>query len=158
MKQCFKCGEIKELAAFYKHKGMSDGHLNKCSSCVKEYSRTHRLDNLDYYRKYDADRFKTDARMKDRHERYRNTEQGKAAIKRNVSLWQSKNPEKRAAHLLLHNALRRGKKEKPAHCSKCGQQTTSKRLHAHHHDYTMPLDVTWLCAMCHTSEHRETDR
>jgi len=158
MKQCFKCGETKELAAFYKNSGMTDGHLNKCSSCVKEYSRQHRLDNLDYYRKYDADRFRSDSRMKDRHERYRKTDAGKAAIKRNVFFWQSKNPEKRAAHLLLYNAVRNGTKEKPTHCSKCGEETTSPRLHAHHHDYARPLDVTWLCAMCHTAEHRLESR
>jgi len=34
MKTCFKCKEEKELTNFHKHKGMKDGHLNKCASCV----------------------------------------------------------------------------------------------------------------------------
>lgn len=36
MKRCFKCGLEKELTQFYKHKEMSDCHLNKCKECTKK--------------------------------------------------------------------------------------------------------------------------
>jgi hypothetical protein len=34
-KICFRCGIKKPLAEFYAHKGMGDGHLNKCKDCTK---------------------------------------------------------------------------------------------------------------------------
>lgn len=39
-----------------------------------------------------------------------------------------------------------------AKCQKCG--TTSKRLHAHHDDYSKPLDVVCLCVSCHRERHK----
>jgi hypothetical protein len=35
-KTCFKCGLIKPLTEYYKHKRMGDGHLNKCKDCTKK--------------------------------------------------------------------------------------------------------------------------
>jgi ribosomal protein S27AE len=36
-------------------------------------------------------------------------------------------------------------------CSRCGAAKT----HAHHEDYSKPLDVVWLCARCHIQRHKE---
>ena len=43
--------------------------------------------------------------------------------------------------------------KKPTTCSKCGR--TNCRIEAHHHDYTKPLDVTWLCVSCHQQLHSD---
>ena len=37
----------------------------------------------------------------------------------------------------------------PAPCAKCG----AKKVQPHHHDYSKPLVVTWLCRPCHLAEH-----
>lgn len=35
-KMCIECGFLKELGDFVTRKGCSDGHINKCKSCMKE--------------------------------------------------------------------------------------------------------------------------
>lgn len=55
-------------------------------------------------------------------------------------------------HEAVRKALRRGDLVKPTKCSRCG---LPKRLHAHHDDYSKPLDVMWLCQICHGLRHRE---
>ena len=57
-------------------------------------------------------------------------------------------PEKRAAHKAVERALVRGEMARGA-CEKCG----NGRTHAHHDDYSRPLDVRWLCSPCHKAEH-----
>lgn len=34
-------------------------------------------------------------------------------------------------------------------CEQCG----TPKAHAHHEDYSKPLDVRWLCALCHSAVH-----
>lgn len=38
-KVCFRCGYKKPLSEYYKHKQMSDGHLNKCKTCTNTDSK-----------------------------------------------------------------------------------------------------------------------
>src|SRR5687768_4412883 len=56
MKTCFKCREKKSLAEFYKHGGMSDGHLNKCKVCAIKDSTRDRVTNREKARELDRTR------------------------------------------------------------------------------------------------------
>lgn len=35
MKRCNRCNQQKPLREFYRHRDMSDGHLNKCMACTR---------------------------------------------------------------------------------------------------------------------------
>jgi hypothetical protein len=136
-KQCFKCLEIKDLNEFYKHKGMLDGHLNKCKNCAKLDIRKYRFEN-DSVREYDR-------------ARYYNDPNRRADIAENSLNWFSKNPEAKKAHETLNNAVRDGKIIKQP-CSICG---SVYRIHGHHDDYSKPLDVKWFCAKHHQRYHHQ---
>lgn len=50
----------------------------------------------------------------------------------------------------IYEAIREGRMYKPNTCEECGAEV---RLHAHHEDYSKPLDVIWLCTNCHKKRH-----
>ena len=123
-----------------------------CKECRKLLVRQNRKNNIDYYRKYDRDRSMNPDRVKAR-EDYANSEGGKASAKKAKKNWQLRNQIKRAANVMVGNAVRDGKLTKPDTCEDCG--STPTRLHGHHDDYAYPLVVRWLCPGCHNKWHKE---
>lgn len=61
-----------------------------------------------------------------------------------------KDSEKIMARRLLNEAVRRGEVKKPDLCSRCRQDV---KLSGHHADYSKPLEVEWLCYLCHAEIH-----
>ena len=151
-KKCFKCGEIKPLSAFYKHKKMADGRVNKCKECNKLDVRNNYRANIDYYKEREKVRAALPHRVEAR-KRYAKTDEGKSSGNRAKKAWGKRNPIKRGAAIVVGNAVRDGKLIKPDSCSKCSNTPSS--LHAHHDDYAFPLAVRWLCPGCHTAWHKE---
>lgn len=147
-KTCKVCGVTSDVVEFY------SGVKNRCKDCHKKKVRENREAKADYYREYDANRFKHDPKVKERHKKYQATDAGKSAMRRAREKWLNEKPEARAAHIILGNAVRDGRVIKPATCTKCGCMPKRRNLHAHHHDYTKPVDVNWLCSQCHSDHHR----
>ncbi len=129
-KVCFKCGLLKELTDFYKHPQMADGHLNKCKECNRKDVIENRLKKVDYYREYDKNR---------------GSRQGYEYCKE----YRTKYPNKYKAHSLVNYAIKAGRL-KNEECRECGRVEDT---HAHHDDYSKPLNVRWLCPPCHKSWH-----
>lgn len=57
------------------------------------------------------------------------------------------------AHNMVARALFYGDLVRPDRCTKCGVE--HPKLHAHHEDYSKPLEVIWLCPSCHRIEHSD---
>ena len=138
-KACFKCGKVKPLDDFYRHPRMSDGHLNKCKECTKKDVRAHRRAN-DSVREYDR------ARAKLPHRR--------ANSRRMANRWRLENPLGHKAQTTLRKAVKSGEITKEP-CFFC---ETTENVHARHHDYSKPLEVTWLCAKCHHRFHAMSEK
>lgn len=90
----------------------------------------------------------------------RTTKQGKHPNSRNMKTGKESNlylgieqtTIVKRARWTVTNALRDGRIQKAASCQSCG---STKRLEAHHDDYTKPLHVRWLCRKCHFAWHQE---
>lgn len=89
------------------------------------------------------------ARQQDEKKRKKYIEERKKYSKKYARQYK-RNPIAYAARYILNNAVRLGKIQKPLNCSRCAMII---KLHAHHHDYTKPLEVVWLCTKCHGKEH-----
>jgi len=132
MKECFKCGESKQLSEFYKHPQMKDGHVNKCKECNKRDVTDNRNLNVDYYREYDRNR-------------------GSRETQEYANKYKESYPNKYKAQTLVNNSIAGGKLFREP-CEVCN---TTVRVHAHHDDYLKPLNVRWLCPVHHFEWHTE---
>lgn len=146
MPVCKQCNTEKDESEYYA------SNKGKCKECIKHNVRKNRAEKIEYYREYDKKRANNPDRVKAREE-YAKTQQGILSSARAKKKYIETNPIKRAAHVLVGNAIRDGRLVKQL-CESCG---TDKNIHAHHPDYAYPLSVMWLCASCHADWHKENE-
>ena len=63
---------------------------------------------------------------------------------------------KKEAYRQMKRALASGEIMKPDACEVCGD--SDRVLHGHHEDYTKPLQLIWVCRVCHSQIHKDGDR
>ncbi len=146
-KTCFRCHRKLPLTEFYRHKGMLDGHLNKCKECARRDAHEHRAKNVERFRQSDRARANAPSRVAARKRWQEQNRDRSAIIKRR---WISRNPIKRRAHIIVWNTIRSGRLSRQP-CAVCG----NTKAHAHHPDYAKPLDVIWLCSKHHAEWHAQ---
>ena len=134
MKRCFKCGDEKPFAEFYRHPKMADGYLGKCKICTREDVAKNYRARITHYVEYERNRAQSPQRKEMALEYQRRR--------------RHRDPIKNAARRATYNAIRDGRLiRKP--CESCGDAN----VEAHHDDYTRPLDVRWLCRRHHLAVH-----
>jgi ribosomal protein S27AE len=106
---------------------------------ARDPEKVRATDRARYYRNHANRRAVADAYQRE------HREQATEANRRYVE----RNPDRYKAHNAVSNALRDGKLTRGP-CENCG----APRAHAHHDDYSKPLEVRWLCSTCHGIEHR----
>ena len=147
MKTCTECGATKELVDFYKHPGCRLGRFGKCKECLLAGQRLYRKHNPVKLREYERIRSKWEHRREAQRKRGKQ-EHRKEANRKRQREWRKRNTIKIKAYLAVTNAIKRGDLLR-GECSNCG----TPNAQAHHEDYTKPLDVIWLCPICHAQEH-----
>lgn len=78
------------------------------------------------------------------------TEYQKKAIRRSTQAYKRRNPHKNRAHKRVYDAIKSGRLVRPTSCEICKEHGL---IHAHHDDYSKPLDVKFICRSCHVQLH-----
>jgi hypothetical protein len=134
MKTCAECRAVKPLTDFYRHPTYGDGLLHICKACHRRRMKVRRL---------------TNPRVQE-YDRARSTRlERKTASREIYKKWRQDHPEAYRAQTAVGNAIRDGKLIRLP-CFICG---TTKKVDAHHKDYSQPFAVTWLCRRCHHRLH-----
>jgi hypothetical protein len=139
-KTCSACKTSKPVADFYKDKKAKDGLKSQCKKChcissvLSRDPDKHREYNKNWMRR---SKYATREEVKER-------ELSRSRV-RNLSF-------EHRARKLANNAVALGFLVRPDQCSEC--HGFGMGIHAHHEDYTQPLNVIWLCTECHGKRHR----
>lgn len=113
----------------------------KCKPCQAAYS--------DFWRKSNPEK------AKESRQRFIDTHREHIRAY-NRKRWKEKVPYskqyrlERNASALANHAARTGKIQKATECQRCGRKAW---LVGHHRDYLKPLEVEWICQICHRKEH-----
>lgn len=132
-KKCAECGRELPIEDFNKNKRNRDGLQDRCRECFSKYNKARYAAN--------PERFKADVAA------YR-ANNPKTHMETRLRAC-AKNPTRINANRAVEAALKAGAIENPGVCYGCGCKAGEHRIEAHHHDYSKPLDVVWLCTPCH---------
>jgi hypothetical protein len=133
---CSVCKQDKTIDSFYLKK--NNKASSWCKSCYAEYYKINKQI------------------ISDAQKDYRKTKSCLLArLKRHLNNWENMSfySQRRRAVKTVRIALACGEISRSDICEICGARTLF--IDAHHHDYTKPLDVSWMCRKCHKMTHKK---
>ena len=137
-KTCARCGDRLPVKEFWKNKRNKSGLANWCKLCHTDYECSKHGRSI----------------RAAINSRWRSSDKGQAKIRdcRQTEAYRlyQYNKERRTnfARAKLAQAIRQGTVKKFP-CEICG----AKEVQGHHEDYEKPLEVYWLCGICHRKYH-----
>lgn len=180
MKKCTKCKEEQSLDKF-SYRENRKSYESECKKCVakraneyywvnkkrldeqrKKYYQDHREESLEkvkkhYEKNHDRIRDNVNEKRKTPEEREKIRiaglkwrKENREKVSKRTSKWKKDNPLKSKAHQCVMWALRLNVLQRPEECQGCKRKL---KVEGHHNDYSKPLEVEWLCRLCHMHKH-----
>lgn len=150
-KECSGCNRVLPASCFFRHRDRATGLQSRCKECARQWERERRNSRQARGPRTDWKKRSDRKSARDRQKREQKDPQF-LAIHREAERRYASKPENRAkikARAKLKHLVRTGKIARGA-CEVCGKPNAE----AHHHDYSKPLDVQWLCRNCHVRVHQ----
>ena len=142
IRKCYKCGDTKSLEDFSKNRTKYLGYDHICKLCKKSKELKRRTENLETCREVNRRSF------------IRNRHKWKKMWADYQRKYCKEHPQRHRANGKLNYYVGIGRIIAPLKCSECN---STGRLDAHHSDYEKPLDVDWVCKVCHKQLHKELE-
>ncbi len=136
--KCGSCLIEKEDKCFYKDASRSNGLSCHCKDCIREQQRKSR----------EADPEAARRKNRLRYHRVKLTPQYRIRITRKQKLRRAVHPDKYKARRKVMHEIEMGRMVRGV-CA-CG---STENIQAHHEDYSKPMEVVWMCAVCHRKHH-----
>jgi transposase-like protein len=154
MKVCCRCSRALPVEQFGHDKSRPDGLRYSCRECRSTVTKDWRATNIEAVREIERARRAANPERSRQWARDANARRGERLREYRSRTWE-RDRQKRSARKKTRRAARHGRVERPTVCSWCGAEA---RVEAHHVDYSLPLEVTWLCRSCHATTWRKGGR
>lgn len=157
VKRCKVCKEEKSVSSFYKIR--KKYYSSYCKTCARRLNAEWAKKNPErvkatqdrYWARNPEKRLRknrphlTALRKRDREYQKKKRADNPGLKTKEYREYRKKYPGRVRANGLLNYAIKTGKIKRRA-CEDCGKK---RKVHGHHENYDFPLEVRWVCAVCH---------